>query len=224
MNTNSTSWAAHQSRTSAFWCGEKLSHTTYSRPVGNRAPELAAGTRGTPASACGRGTGRTAARRPDPARRTCAAPRRCGCRWPAAGPGARGGTSPARGGAAGSAGRTHRRRSPARRLGGSVVEVEDAGHLRGEVRVVAAFQVLVACQLIPASRRICADRLGADRDAVVLGQVLDQLGQAPRGERAGPAAAAGSWRPGRSARGRGGRTCGGGPRSILGPAPRTPAR
>src|SRR5205807_9592772 len=37
VNINSTSLAWHQVATSAFLCGEKLSHTTYSLPTGNRA-------------------------------------------------------------------------------------------------------------------------------------------------------------------------------------------
>jgi transposase len=36
VNTNSTSFPAHQSLTCCFLCGEKLSHTMNSRPVGNR--------------------------------------------------------------------------------------------------------------------------------------------------------------------------------------------
>ena len=92
-------------------CGEKLSQMTNSGPVGNRARSWRR-TRGTPASASGSGTGRTAVRRPDRARRTCAALRRCGCRSRADGQDARAGTTRAQVGAAGSAARTRPRRSP----------------------------------------------------------------------------------------------------------------
>ena len=88
-----------------------MSQMTNSGPVGNRARSWRR-TRGTPASASGSGTGRTAVRRPDRARRTCAALRRCGCRSRADGQDARAGTTRAQVGAAGSAARTRPRRSP----------------------------------------------------------------------------------------------------------------
>jgi hypothetical protein len=85
-----------------------------------------------------------------------------------------------------------------------------------------AFQVLG----LPANATVAqdlADGLGAGHDPVPLAQVFDQFGQAPRGERT-----AGLLR-----RGAGdaadqlacvGADGGVGPRSILGPAPRTPCR
>jgi hypothetical protein len=45
------------------------------------------------------------------------------------------------------------------------------------------FQVVVACQRMSASRSARRTVSGGDRQAVLLDQVVRELGQAPRGER-----------------------------------------
>ena len=65
-----------------------------------------------------------------------------------------------------------------------VVQGEDAGHLLGELRVTAGLPRLGRLPPDPGLAQDLADRLGTDGDVFVLGQVLDQLRQAPRRERA----------------------------------------
>ena len=64
-----------------------------------------------------------------------------------------------------------------------VVEVENAGHLLGEVRVLAGLPCLDRLPPDTGLVQDLAHRLGTDGDALVLGQVLDQLRQTPRRER-----------------------------------------